>query len=136
MKTILLVISLALLLIGGASASSVIAVEITTTNEGTRYALNKGDRTQAAPATMEEIEAWLRTGSKDLTGPLLIYIDSRTPFQNVMELLRRSKEAGLKRFVLISTVEDAAHGGGTLHYLSGAEDDLRSFQRAPKPAVK
>jgi len=109
MKNTLLIALLALSIPAYVRASSVVAVEITSTDSGIRYALNKGDSAKATPATLNEIETWLRVASKDIAGPILLYSDGRTTFRTVMDMLRLFKATGVKAFAVV-TVQEMSDG--------------------------
>jgi hypothetical protein len=125
MKKYLLIAFLALSLPVQMRASSVIAVEIATTDSGMSYAINKGNSLEAMPATLGDIETWLRVASKDFAGPILLYADDRTAFSTVMDMLRLFKTTGVKAFAVVM-VEKVSGVGIVQHSLSGTTDKLRS----------
>jgi hypothetical protein len=134
MRTIFLIVFLALGFARDVDASSVIAVEITTPDRGTIYALNKGNSSKAEPATLKEIETWARTAGKEFGGPILIYTDDRTSFRTVLDLLRLLKAAGITRFEVVFTEE--REGERVLHTLSGKGDDLKSHSSGATKSAK
>lgn len=133
MKTALLSVVLAFSLTGYLHASGAVTIEITTTDAGTSYTLHKqGYYADMAVATLPEIEAWLRGAIKQIGDrePVLIYADDRTPFRTVMDMLRRFKVAGVKRFAVCSGT-----GADVKPALSASFDDitLHRFDATPPP---
>ncbi|HEV7404113.1 MAG TPA: hypothetical protein VGO11_14330 [Chthoniobacteraceae bacterium] len=131
MKTIVLIFLLTLLAVCDSPANSVIIIDITTTDAGSSYKLNH------QPKTPVEIETLLRAIFKDFVGddPVFIRPDDRTSFGTVLEMLRRFKAAGVKRFEVVIDPRGGERGR-TIHSLSGTVDQISSQQVAAQPAPK
>ncbi len=129
MKTILLVLLLALSFAREGCASGPLTVEIMTTDRGVSYTLEKyGLRLDGDPKTPDEIETWLRGAVKAMGDREVIFIhpDDHTSFKTVQEMLRRFKAAGVKRFVVWTGAPN-----GPNSTLSGSLDDLRLSRLPP-----
>src|SRR5688572_14280374 len=83
MKTVLLLVLLALSLTCSAHASGPITIDIATTDTGITYTLHDYNRRiEKNFQKPDEIEAWLRAQTKQVVGEfVLIYPDDRTSFK-------------------------------------------------------
>ena len=125
MRTALLIVFLALCLTGCAHASGAVTIEITTAAAGPRYTLHKrGYGSDMEVKTPEEIEAWLRGAIKQIgeNEVIFIYADDHIPFRTVVDMLRRFKAAGVRRFAVCTGT-----GADVQPALSGNIDDLRLY---------
>jgi biopolymer transport protein ExbD len=128
MRITLLVLLFVCSLAARAAASGAVTVTIATTESGARYALHEqGWSDEGETMKLEEIESWMRANQKLASELVIVYPDERTSFKTVLELLRRIKSAGVRKFSVV--IPD----GSTAYSLSGETEKIWEMSGVKPP---